>query len=108
MKHYFPREVRIRKIVEGIVAGKSYTQIAEECGVGRVTIYRDRQSIEFSEFLKPLFDKQLKNIADAGDKDSMRYLDSIIRTLLPQKTEAKIEGAQRFEIIVKDELEGGE
>ena len=96
-KNYLPREVRVRKIVEGIVAGKTYGKIAGECGVTPRTIYEDRQSIEFHEFIKPLFDDQLKAIQDlagAGDKDALRYRDSIIRALLPQKreTEVKVKG----------------
>lgn len=102
-KGYLPREVRVRKIVDGIIQGKTFEEIAVDCGVTPRTVYDDRQSIEFHEFVKPLLDEQLKAIqelAEQGDKDALRWRDSIIRALIPRKMEAEIQARVEGEVKV--------
>jgi hypothetical protein len=96
------QKARFKKIVQGLNAGKTYGKIAEECGVSERTIYTDRHTLGFQDFVIDIFDTQLYDIAGLrklGDKTAMFLRDRLLAKLLPQKIEQKTEG--ETSIIIK-------
>ena len=51
-----------RGIVRLLIEGRNYSQIAEELGVDRKTVYTVRQSQEFEAFFNDTLDRKLREI----------------------------------------------
>ncbi|MFQ6053341.1 MAG: helix-turn-helix domain-containing protein [Candidatus Bathyarchaeia archaeon] len=108
LKYPLKREIRVRRIVQGIAAGKSYEEIAEECGVTRRTIYTDRQSVQFHELFNNILDEYLQELADLkrlGGKDRKMALQergllvrAMMKSVVPQRVEAQID--QKMEVKI--------
>ncbi len=91
---------RIPIIIKGIKDGKSFGQIAKECGVNERTIYRDRESIPFQNFFNVLIDGylgQLKQLETGDDKQrnsALYHKGMLVRAMLkgviPTKIQAEV------------------
>ena len=93
---------RLPKIIKGIKDGKSYIQIAADCGVNEHTIRRDRASIPFKDFFNELADEYIQDLAklrEMGDSKDKRFalsqtgqfLRAMTRAIIPTKIEATID-----------------
>ena len=56
--------VRIPQIIQGLVRGESLERIADRLGVDRKTVYRDRRTIQYHEFVNDLMDVQLRELEE--------------------------------------------
>ena len=107
---------RLPKIIRGIKDGKTYQQIAEECGVNEKTIRRDRASIPFSDFFNELADEYLQDLAslrkggDSKDKkfaliQKGQFIKAMTRAIIPTRIEAKVEhGPLNINLLLSDTL----
>jgi len=103
---------RIPVIIQGIIDGLSYEQIAQKCNppVARRTIYRDRQSIPFKSFFNELVDNYLKDLnqLENGDTTEKRIAIShkgmlvraMLKAITPTKIEAEITGKGIAPIVI--------
>ena len=102
---------RIPIIIKGIKDGKSFGQIAKECGVNERTIYRDRESIPFQNFFNVLIDGylgQLKQLETGDDKQrnsALYHKGMLVRAMLkgviPTKIESKIEATGDLNFVLE-------
>ena len=81
-------------IMERVMGGATYTDIADEMGVDRRTLYGYRQTDAFNTLRNTIIDNQLADIATArntGDLDTaMRYREELIKIAIPKKIEQAI------------------
>ena len=114
---------RIPVIIKGVVEGKSYGEIAEECGVSERTIYRDRGEIPFKDFFNTLADgymKDLTQLEQGGNREKTiafshkgMLLRAMLKAVIPTKIEAEITGPTDLRLslhpslisAIKEELE---
>lgn len=92
-----PFRQRLRIIAQGIVEGKTYGEIAIECGVTERTIYRDRQTLEYEKLATLMLDnylQELASLAKVGDKVDKRFVirqrGFIVTAMLPRRVEKAI------------------
>ena len=82
-------------IVERVIEGASYSEIADELGIDRSTLYQYRKTVAFNEFKERMIDDQLEDIMavrSEGDlATAMRYREGLIKIAVPRKIEQKIE-----------------
>ncbi len=82
-------------IVERVIEGASYSEIAKELGIDRSTLYQYRKSVEFQNFKERMIDDQLEDIMtlkSGGDLvNAMRFREGLIKIAVPKKIEQKIE-----------------
>ena len=98
-------------IVERVIEGATYSEIAEELGIHRRTLYEYRKTMAFNEFKERMIDDQLEDIMTARSKGdlatAMRYREGLIKIAVPRKIEQTIEadGAieHRFVIVPPSE-----
>lgn len=101
---------RLPKIVEGLLAGKSYREIAGDLGVSERTIRRDRQHGEFQSVLSRMFDQLISELAQLSlsedPQDRRLYIKEkgkLVRSMLPRRFEQKLEISlkREYEAAVK-------
>ena len=82
-------------IVERVIEGASYSEIAKELGIDRSTLYQYRKSVEFQNFKERMIDDQLEDILTLKSKgdlvNAMRFREGLIKIAVPKKIEQKIE-----------------
>ena len=82
-------------IVERVIEGASYSEIAKELGIDRSTLYQYRKTLAFQNFTERMVDDQLEDIMTVrseGDlATAMRYREGLIKIAVPRKIEQKIE-----------------
>ena len=82
-------------IVERVMEGASYGEIAKEIGVDRRTLYDYRKTVAFNEFKERMIDDQFEDIMTVrGEGDlatAMRYREGLIKIAVPRKIEQTIE-----------------
>ena len=76
-------------IMQRVIQGADYTQIASELGISRRVLYRYRQTVAFQDFSTRLIDHQLADIAESRDKGdlatAMRYREGLIKIATPRQ-----------------------
>ena len=100
---------RLHVIVNGLaVEGWTLERIAQECGVARRTIYRDRTDISSERLTEKLLNLQMADIAKlAGSMDSkaksqaMHFRDRLIQKLIPRKIISESKGRIEAKMEVK-------
>ena len=98
-------------IVERVIEGASYSEIAEELGINRSTLYAYRKTVAFNEFKERMIDDQLEDIMTVrseGDlATAMRYREGLIKIAVPRKIEQTMEAGgtieHRFVIVPPSE-----
>lgn len=98
-------------IVERVIEGASYSEIAKELGIDRSTLYQYRKTVAFNEFKERMIDDQLEDIMTVrseGDlATAMRYREGLIKIAVPRKIEQTIEAGgtieHRFVIVPPSE-----
>jgi len=101
---------RLKRILQGIVDGETYGQIAQACGVDERTIYRDRLTADYRAVFNSLFDRYLQFIKKYENDErlkslSFKELGMLVRTMIPQRIEAKTSVEGELKIIPKINLE---
>lgn len=88
-------------IVERVIEGASYSEIADELGIDRSTLYQYRKTVAFNEFKERMIDDQLEDIMavrSEGDlATAMRYREGLIKIAVPRKIEQKIDAEGTIE-----------
>lgn len=87
--------VRLNKIKQYLLEGRSYTEIAGLCGITRMTLYRDiRAWIKTGDFDEWLREEWLKIHQDVMKKKDMkevyRQLSGMIKRRIAEKIEAEV------------------
>ena len=106
---------RIPLIIQGVKDGKSYRQIAEDCGVTERTIHRDREGIPFRDFFNELADEYISDLAklrvfgDSKDKrfalsQKGQFLRAMTRAIIPTKIEAEITTPKALAVVFHSSL----
>jgi len=98
-------------IVERVIEGASYSEIAKELGIDRNTLYKYRKTVAFQEFKERMIDEQLEDIMavrSQGDlATAMRYREGLIKIAVPRKSELKVDNegeiVHRFIIVPPSE-----
>ena len=92
-------------IVERVIEGASYSEIAKELGIDRSTLYQYRKTLAFQNFTERMVDDQLEDImkirSDGDLATAMRYREGLIKIAVPRKVEQKIENTGTVEHIFK-------
>ena len=104
---YDPKAIaRSTALINGLIQGKNYTQIAQELGIDRKTLYRHRQSLPYEQFLNDLLDIQFQELAELS-KDpktriaAMKERGLIIRAAVTKRVHQRTEKAE-IKIILHD------
>jgi hypothetical protein len=105
---------RVPLIIKGVIDGKSYGEIAQECGVTERTIYRDRQSIPFRDFFNPLLDDymgDLKRLDGAGVVEKRmavshrgQLVRAMLKAIIPTKIEAEVKTSSPMRVVFHESL----
>ena len=101
-------------IVNGILAGKTWTRIAKDLDIDRSTLYDFRHRVELWDFVNSLLDEQLIDIATAKEKGdietAMKFRNQILLALTPRRVRQRIESSAKVEFvyIVEEPDEAGE
>ena len=99
--------IRMVVIVNGVLAGKTWTQIAADMGMSRDMLYDLRHRVELWDFVNSLLDDQLLDIALVRERDdlnsAMKFRNQLLQALTPRRVRQKIEADAKVEFIYKVE-----
>lgn len=94
-------------IIQGIIAKKTWTQIAEDLGIDRRQLYAIRKSVDIHEFLNSLLEEQLEDISvlkGRGDLvDAMKFRNSIMQAITPRILRQKVDANVKTEFVFRIE-----
>lgn len=94
-------------IIQGIIAKKTWTQIAEDLGIDRRQLYAIRKSVDIHEFLNSLLEEQLEDIAtlkgDGELVDAMKFRNQIMQAITPRIIRQKVKADVKTEYVFRIE-----
>lgn len=97
-------------IIQGIIANKTWTQIADDLGIDRRQLYDLRKSVEIHEFLNSLLEEQLGDIstlkADGELVDAMKFRNQIMQAITPRIIRQKVATDVKTEFVFRIEEPG--
>ena len=97
-------------IIQGIIAKKTWTQIAEDLGIDRRQLYAIRKSVDIHEFLNSLLEEQLEDIAtlkgDGELVDAMKFRNQIMQAITPRILRQKVSADVTTEFVFRIEEPG--
>ena len=97
-------------IIQGIIAKRTWTQIAEDLGIDRRQLYAIRKSVDIHEFLNSLLEEQLEDISvlkGRGDLvDAMKFRNQIMQAITPRIIRQKVSADVTTEFVFRIEEPG--
>lgn len=94
---------RIPLIIKGLIQGYTLEAIAENLGIDRKTLYRDRQTIQYTQFLNDLLDVHLEDIKQLSNDPRLRHEATkergrMLRSMIPKTVYQRTETQQKLDI----------